>query len=443
MRKINHLDTPIGSMQWFVFLLANSLTLPIVIGQVFGLSAVEIAGLMQRTFLIVGLSSLLSGWIGHRLPIPDGPAGIWLGVFVIMGETAASQGIASSETLRLLEGGMLVTGITMIVIGAAGLMNRMLKVFTPLITGVYLLLLAFQLSGVFLKGMISIERNGMEAAVNGPATAIAFLVFALVLGFSIWGRGWLKSYAVLIGITLGWIGFAWTQGPAAHEPSTPMPLLSMPELFAWGLPRLDAGMAVSSIIVAFVLITNIIASIAAMQHVLGHLTQESNDKNKLNRAGLLGGISNALSSLFSTVGVVPLSVAAGFVQMTGQRRRLTFFIACIGLMLMSFVPAIYFLFSQLPAPVAYAALLASFAQMVAIGLSSILREAVDQRRLMIVGVSLSIGTGVMFLPKETFTALPSVIQYICSNGLLMGMLVSLLLEHLWRTKPITASDGGK
>ena len=91
--KNTKLDTGIGSLQWFIFLLANSLTIPIIVGQVFQLSPVEISGLMQRTFLVVGVSSLLSGWLGHRLPIPDGPAGIWLGVFILMGQMAVAQGL--------------------------------------------------------------------------------------------------------------------------------------------------------------------------------------------------------------------------------------------------------------------------------------------------------------------------------------------------------------
>lgn len=37
-------------LQWVVFLLANALSLPVVIGQLYHLSAAEVAGLMQRTF---------------------------------------------------------------------------------------------------------------------------------------------------------------------------------------------------------------------------------------------------------------------------------------------------------------------------------------------------------------------------------------------------------
>ncbi len=41
--------------QWFIFLLANALALPIILGQAFNLDNVAIAGLMQRTLILVGL----------------------------------------------------------------------------------------------------------------------------------------------------------------------------------------------------------------------------------------------------------------------------------------------------------------------------------------------------------------------------------------------------
>ncbi|RAT96771.1 purine/pyrimidine permease [Brevibacillus sp. Leaf182] len=423
MRSLQ-LETGIGSLQWFVFLLANSLTLPIVIGQAYQLPADEIAGLMQRTFMVVGLSSFLTAWLGHRLPIPDGPAGIWLGVFVLMGELAASQGTDQSVTLQLLEGGMLVTGTILIIIGATGLMDRMLTLFTPLVTGAYLMLLAFQLSGVFLKGMIGVSTTSSE--INPVNVVIAFAVFALVLSLSIWGKGWLKSYAVLIGIIMGWLAFALVNGSGSVPTASSIVLL--PEIFAWGLPRLDGGMAVSAVIVAFVLVTNIIASMAAMQQVLGGKPE----KQALNRGGLMGGVANVLSSVFSSVGVVPLSIAAGFVRMTGQSRLLPFFIACLALTAVALVPSIYSFLSLLPGPVAYAAMLASFTQMVGIGLSAVLKVPLDERRLTILGVSLSFGIGVMFLPQAIFSALPTVLQYVLGNGLMVGMLLSLLLEHSWR-----------
>ena len=43
----NHI---MGTLQWFIFLLANSIALPIVVGGLFHLTTEEIFYLMQRTF---------------------------------------------------------------------------------------------------------------------------------------------------------------------------------------------------------------------------------------------------------------------------------------------------------------------------------------------------------------------------------------------------------
>ena len=432
--KNTKLDTGIGSLQWFIFLLANSLTIPIIVGQVFQLSPVEISGLMQRTFLVVGVSSLLSGWLGHRLPIPDGPAGIWLGVFVLMGQMAVAQGLDKTGSLQLLEGAMLLTGVFLIIVGLTGWMNKLLKLFTPLVNGVYLTILGFQLSGMFLKGMIGVSDK--TSTIQPGIVIISFVIFILVLALSVWGKGWLKSYAVLIGMVVGSIAFIIVNG------SQPMPktssIISLPDVFAWGVPKLDAGMFVSSIMVAFVLISSIIASVAAMLQVFGdkitvdHSAKQDRKKGSLKGAGIISGINTILSSVFSSVGVVPFSVAAGFVRMTGQSRMLPFFIASIALAVISFFPKVYSVLAMLPGPVAYAAMLASFTSMAGIGISSVLKEALDQRRLTILSTALSLGTGVMFLPQAVFTALPTVLQYVFSNGVMVGMLVALILEQVWR-----------
>ncbi len=53
----NHI---MGTLQWFIFLLANSIALPIVVGGLFHLTTEEIFYLMQRTFFVVGISSFFT-----------------------------------------------------------------------------------------------------------------------------------------------------------------------------------------------------------------------------------------------------------------------------------------------------------------------------------------------------------------------------------------------
>jgi xanthine/uracil permease len=86
-------------------------------------------------------------------------------------------------------------------------------------------------------------------------------------------------------------------------------------------------------------------------------------------------------------------------------------------------------------------MLALFSQMVGIGVSSVLKETLDQRRLTILGLALTIGTGDMFLPQAIFSGLPTVLQYIAGNGVLVGILTALILEQLWRPEPAAAGNG--
>jgi xanthine/uracil permease len=423
-------DTLMESLQWLVFLLANALALPVIIGQIYRLSPVEVADLMQRTLFVVGLTSFLQGRWGHRLPVADGPAGLWLGIFVILGLSSVQAGASASTTLQALEGAMLVTGAALFWLGISGWTGRILSLFSPLVIGTNLLLLAIQLSGTFLKGMLGIGDRVHPMSVGMALTA--FGVFLSVLGLSIWGKGFVKSYAVLIGIAAGWLVFVllgW------HERTNVTAPFRLPTFFAWGLPRWDFGLIVTGVMMALVLLSNVVASVSAVRQVVGFKGEEI---QTFNRSSWVGGLSNAVSALFSTVGMVPLSISAGFIQMTGQKRLLPFMIACASLVIVSFFPILTSFLAMLPGPVAYAAMLASFTQMVGIGLRALWSREPDQRRLTIIGVSISLGTGVMFLPPEVFVHMPSILQYVAGNGLMVGTLIALILEQVWRERPESA-----
>lgn len=126
------------------------------------------------------------------------------------------QGQSAKDVLQLLEGGLIIAGILLFLLGITGLVHRILRLFTPLVTGTFLLILSLQLSGVLLKGMM-----GLQGAVTHPdytTAAIALFVFALITFLSIKGNGWMKSYAVLLGISCGWLLYA-VLGKSSHMPS--------------------------------------------------------------------------------------------------------------------------------------------------------------------------------------------------------------------------------
>ncbi|MES5892227.1 purine/pyrimidine permease [Bacillus cereus group sp. RP43] len=420
----NHI---MGTLQWFIFLLANSIALPIVVGGLFHLTTEEVFYLMQRTFFVVGISSFLQGWLGHKLPIADGPAGSWVGVFTVLAYATVGQDQLHS-TLQILELGMMVAGVVLIGLGVTGFIGRILFLFTPLVTGAFLLLLCLQLSGVFLKGMLGITATVSQ--IDGFTAIIAFSIFLFVTILSNFGKGFVKSYAVLIGLISGWIIFL--IAGKVTIPSQVTHFVQLPHIFAWGLPKWNTGMAVSSFVMVCILVSNTVAAIIAINQAT--IQKATIEQKQLKDGTWVGGISHIISSVFSTVGVVPLPATAGFIRLTKQKYIRSFLMACVLLVVMSLFPSIIRYLASLPSAVASAVLMASFVQLIGIGLNNIKQVELNERNVTILGVAILFGCGVMFLPSGALQSLPSVMQYIFGNGLFVGTVVSILLEQIWRIK---------
>ncbi|PQZ58442.1 MULTISPECIES: purine/pyrimidine permease [Bacillus] len=420
----NHI---MGTLQWFIFLLANSIALPIVVGGLFHLTTEEVFYLMQRTFFVVGISSFLQGWLGHKLPIADGPAGSWVGVFTVLAYATVGQDQLHS-TLQILELGMMVAGVVLIGLGVTGFIGRILFLFTPLVTGTFLLLLCLQLSGVFLKGMLGITATVSQ--IDEFTALIAFGIFLFVVILSNFGKGFVKSYAVLIGLVSGWIIFL--IAGKVTIPSQVTHFVQLPHIFAWGIPKWNTGMAVSSFVMVCILVSNTVAAIIAINQATIH--KATVEQKQLRNGTWVGGISHMISSLFSTVGVVPLPATAGFIRLTNQKYMRSFLFACVLLVGMSLFPSIIRYLASLPSAVASAVLMASFVQLIGIGFHNIKQVPLSERNVTILGVAVLFGCGVMFLPSVALQSLPSVMQYIFGNGLFVGTVVSILLEQIWRTE---------
>lgn len=418
------------TLQWFIFFLASSVALPIVIGAVFHMDFAEVAGLMQRTFFIVGLASLIQGLVGHRLPIMEGPAGIWISIFTVMAATGVQNGDGFEYTLRVLETTMILTGIFLFLIGIFRISQRILFIFTPLVTGTFFLLLTVQLSGTFLEGMLGIQ--GESPSIQLKEAVIAFLTFFIVLGLSVFAKGWLSSYSMFIGIVFGWVVFKLVGGSSPSFES--MGYIAFPELFAFGMPVLDWSVIPIALITSVLLISNVVASVVAMEQTMGIKSSREQSAKAVNLGTMFSGLNTSLAGGFGAIANVPLSTSSGFVRLTGQKRKRPFIYASFLLMIVALFPPIVSFISSIPAPIANAALMASFIQLVSLGIHNVTLKPLDNRKMTILGIAYLIGMGTMFLPAEVFAELPSIIQNVMSNGLLVGTGLVIIIEQLWREK---------
>jgi xanthine/uracil permease len=414
-----------SSIQWFIFILAGSVVAPLAIGAAFGLSLGEIAGFVQRTFFVIGLVSIMQSAFGHRLPIAEGPAVLWWGVFlVLLGLNGTNAG--TDDVLKSIELGLMISGLLFILLSVFNVIQHVKMLFTPIVTGTYFILLVAQISGPFLKGILGVDYKGPGIDWRVSVTAI-FTAVSTIL-FSKSRYKWVSSYSVLLGMLIGWGLFALFKLTAPKEFYLNK-WIQFPEVLAWGMPKTDSGVIVTSVFVTLLLLVNIISSIDVVEKVTEPLP-----KPVYNRSGIIMGISQILSGFFSTIGFVPLSYTAGFIMTTKMKERLPFIIGSFLILFISFFPFVTVFFASIPTPVGYASMLLAFSNMMGIGIREYLQTDLNERNLFIIGISLMIGIGSMFIPTEVVATFPPVIASIANNGLIVGVLICMLLDQLMSKK---------
>ncbi|MFD0828309.1 purine/pyrimidine permease [Neobacillus sp. M.A.Huq-85] len=413
--------TGVQGIQWAVFMLTNIIAVPIVIGAAFHMSPAEISTFMQRMLFVTGAATLVQLFIGHRLQVVEGAAGMWWALFIVLG--AMSVPTEKGHLLQQLEMGLVIAGIILAILGFSPIVEKITNLFTPIVTGVYLILLVSQMSGSFIKSMLGITETNH---LNGKIIGICLIEIIVILLFSLKAKGILRSMGPLIGIVIGWLLFhslGLIQPGKAYKPAG---WFAVPKVFSWGAPQFDFGIVLTSVITAIILISNVIASIL----VVGIALEREIQPREYSKGIFGNGVNLFLSGLFSVVGVVPLSISAGFIGTTGIKEKSPIVFGAILIVISSFFPYIGEFFSKLPMEVAYTSLFILFSQMMGFGIRDLMGQEPTSRNLLVIGLSLMVGIGMMFVPTAAFETVAPWLRNIIANGLLVGLILCLFLEHL-------------
>ncbi|MED0992539.1 purine/pyrimidine permease [Bacillus nitratireducens] len=414
----------LSALQWALFILAGSLIVPISVATSYGLDGAEAIAFVQRTLFVLGFAGLLQAIFGHKLPIQEGPAGLWWGIFSLYASLGVVLFGSSNETLKVLQYAFLLSGIICIILSVFGLIDKLVRYFTPTVIGTYLFLLVAQLSGSFLKGMFGLDGQHTEVQTN----VFILSLVVILLSFFIMKLPIIGQYSVLFSIVFGWILFACF---GLSNPVTPVTdIIRLPSLFVFGMPRIEWNMAITVVFVTLLLLTNMLASIRVVQKVVSKY-EEYAAPDRFKQAGIITGINQLLGGLFSAIGPVAISGSAGFIATTNIYKRLPFMLGSSFIILVSIFPKITSFFAAIPVAVGYAAIYPVFASMIGLAFREYDTVQNKERLFKVAGLSIFTGVGVMFIPAEAFSTLPPFLASFLSNGLVLGSVMAILLEILF------------
>jgi len=416
--------------QHMILLIANAAVMPLIIARGLGLDSAEISAMLLRTFFICGVLCILQTRFGHRYPIIDGPSGLWLSVWISLVSVTSAMGGDLAELRSHLVFGMLISGVFVIALGFSGLMKHIAKLFTPLVNGVFLILMPIQLSKSFVGGMLGTVHG--ETEIDPKSFTAFWVTVAAMIIIYIFATPFIKSIAILIGIAVGWVFAAIIGIGAEHFGDVGMAksFFVLPELFAWGAPSFEPGILLTCIIATFLLFANFFASTLGMADLL----KEEFTVKQINRGTVLFGITTMATGVFATIGFVPFATSIGIVRMTSVATRKPFYLGSAAMILLGLIGPVGLFFAAIPPAVGYGSLSVLFAIIVKQGTDTVRKAGLTERSGLAFGIAMLVGTGLMMQPFALFSTLPLIIQPFVSNGLLVGIILSIVLEQVLKER---------
>jgi uracil permease len=406
----------IFGLQW----LAVSVPATLIIGNVMaGLYGGPAIPYLQKLFLLTALVLLAQIYFGHRLPLVVGPATVLLiGILASLG--AGFEVINAS----ILIGGLLLAGIA-----AAGLFEYLKRLFTPRVIAVVLMLIAFTLAPVILD--LIIDGGGAVPATHAFSFGLVFAITLFVANGVL--KGIWRSTLALWAIILGTLAYVLLFG-AVPLPPEGTALFALPGNLLAPLAVPEVGVLVAFLICFLALAINDLGSIQSV----GGLLKADTMSERTNRGVTVTGLGNVLAGLTGVIGPVNFSLSPGIIAATGCASRFALVPAGVALALMAASPLVIGFMGSIPGPVIGVVLIYVMVAQIAAGLmlgqeSSAVRTFDEG---LIIGVPLLLGTVVAFLPDAVATGFPATLRPLITNGFVVGILAALVLEHIvYRQRP--------
>ncbi len=412
----------IYAVQHVIYIAISAVAIPIVVAPLLGLNQSEVADVLQRTFFVSGVLSILQVKFGHGFPIIEAPAGLWTGILTLMAGLAPALGKDLPSLRTDLEGGVLIAGVVVMMIAAAGLIPYLTKLFTPSVNSVLIFLMVLQFSPSIIKGMLGVMTK--DQAVDFKAMAVFFFIVIVILTINLFAKGFLQSISILIGIISGWI-LASILGIAGMMDFSESSFFSLPQVFAWGKPTLNPGITATCILAALLLLSMTYTSINSMADML----KVEMTKKRWNRAFFIDGFSTVLAGIFPTIAFMPYISSTGFLAMTRVAARTPFLIAGTAMIVMGLIKPLGLFFASIPVSVGCGALIVFFSMILGQGMRELQKIPITNRESFVIGIPLIAGIGIMFYPAA-FQNLPSILAYILPNGLVDGIILAMILDNI-------------
>ncbi len=405
---------PFGLQHVLAMFVANIAPIMIVAG-VSGLSAQEMASLIQTAMIVAGVGTLVqlfAVWkIGAKLPIVMGISFTFVSVFCY---------IAPQWGYGAVIGAVLVGGVIECILGFFAKYWR--KLISPIVAACVVTAIGFSLLSVgansFAGGSGAADFGSAENWILGTITLVCCICFNIL------AKGHLKQLSVLFGLVVGYI-VALFMGKVDLSALEDVKLIALPQFMPFK-PVFNLSAIVSVTTIFLVSATETIGDTCAMTSTA--LGREATDK-EISGSLACDGLVSSLSACFGCMPITSFSQNVGLLAMTKVINRGTIATGAGILILAGIFPAVGAILATLPEAVLGGCTIMMFGNIVISGLQMIGNCGYTQRNITIAALSLSIGLGFTQVP-EMFAIFPDIIRTIFAENCVAVVFLAAIVLNL-------------
>lgn len=406
------------AIQHIVAAFSGIVAVPLIVGGVLGLPFEQITYLVNMSLFISGLTTIMQtvGFgpkffrVGSRLPCVMGTDFTFVGPSIAVGFAGG---------LPAIFGATMVGSLVEIIFSR--FFGSLRKLFPPLVTGTVVTLIGLTI----LPVAVDWSAGGFGAADYGSLTNIfiSLSVMTIIVILNQWGKGFISSGSILLGILFGYI-ISVPFGMVDFSKIADAAIISLPQPFKYGISFNIS--AIIAFIPAYLVTT--IETVGDLMAIADASEHEATSE-ELSAGLLCDGVGSIIAGAFGSGPNTSFSQNIGIIPITGVASRFVVTIAGIILMIIGVFPKIGALVSIMPNPVLGGASIIMFG-MISVGGINILKDVnMSRRNMMVIAISLGLGLAVVARPA-ILGHFPPFFKEIFESGITTGTLLALILNLL-------------
>lgn len=382
---------------------------PVFVAAMIGLPLALSSNMVNAIFIAAGLVTLTQATRLAKLPIIQGPSAAFDALLINAGTTG---GLAAAS------GGILVSAFIAFILSITGVIGKLGKLFTKCVTGSVITIVGLGLASFALYEFLG-GAAGEPMFLDSSVLTVSIITTLLVLGFSLFGRGFVRRYAFILAVVIGDILAAFF-GLLDFTGLGTAAWFGLPHFMPYGPLEFKIG----------TIITFFIAYCVAMSEAMGVYTAASELTGKpLTKKTLkLGFAGEAVGSMIAPLigGFTTTAYAqnVGVMRMTRVASRHPIVVAGIIFLILGFIPKAGALLALTPSAVIGGIFLPASASIIFTGIETLGGMEKTEANYMTASFSILLA---MCLPS----AIAGVTGYagnLLTNGILVGAIAALLFQ---------------